>query len=256
MNPAICGHPANRLLPFYLNGSLDGAEQESVRDHVDRCERCTHEIGALSEVAAVVRQRKLPILDAEAGEARAAADWLAPAAGWRAPARRMAVAVAILLPILTGILAYRAGASRGAAHRSAANEAAADAAPSTTAPAPVRLAAAIDLGSGPARGTSTLPRLTLASSVELVSIRFVAPVAPDIDHALELHGPSGALILSRRIELVLDPLGSATCVLPRDLFRTSGPYTLGLREEPQTGEGRLFEYHFMVERAEDAPARP
>jgi hypothetical protein len=254
MNLPICGHPANKLLPFFLNGSLEGVEAESVREHVDGCARCERDLDALSDVAAVIRHRKLPILDAGAVEGRGAA-------GWFAPAPRLAIAAAILLPILTGVLAYRAGASREAArHRDGVEAAAGEgssspAAPPAAAPAPVRVAAAIDLGGGATRGTSTVPRLILARSMDLVSIRFVTPVAPNADHTLELRDPTGASILSQRVDLVLDPLGSATFVLPSDLFVSSGRYSLVVREEAGTGPGRSFEYQFLVERAADDPAR-
>ena len=66
-----CDHPANAFLAWYVNGSLEGEEECSVREHIDGCETCSSEIEFLSAVARTVRERKTPA---------ARAVWIRPAA--------------------------------------------------------------------------------------------------------------------------------------------------------------------------------
>lgn len=47
-------HP-DELLPWYANGSLDGAERQQVEAHLAACERCRHELEVLKALREQVR---------------------------------------------------------------------------------------------------------------------------------------------------------------------------------------------------------
>src|SRR4249920_790322 len=53
-----CNHPANELLPWYLNGSLDSAESGQVRVHLDHCLICAEELSELASVSAHLEARR------------------------------------------------------------------------------------------------------------------------------------------------------------------------------------------------------
>jgi hypothetical protein len=237
MKRTDCVHPANRLLPFYLNGSLEGDEQISVREHVGGCERCALELDTLSDLAAGMRGRRLPILDA-AAERRPWGRW-----------HSLAAAAAIALPLLAVVFLARPRPVRSSAPPVTA--------PSASAPqpaaGPIRVAAMLDLGGGPTRDAAAAARLVLRAEDEAVTIRFAPPIgAPGASSTLALRSASGKESSPERVRLSPDPLGRVTAVFPAALFSETGGYALLLREDAGEGAVRLYEFPFQVERAADA----
>ena len=157
MTQPVCHDPANALLPWHLNGTLEGDEAAAVRAHLETCAVCTSELVDLAEIAAGAR----------AGMSRF---------GLR---RWWPAAAALLLPIALGVVwsASRFGA------RSPGVE-----------PAPLQPIARLDLGAGPVRGAGAVPRLVLPASTERVALSLVLPVVPEGPTRIQLESTSGKVL--------------------------------------------------------------
>lgn len=101
--------PICRLLPWYINGSLAGAERERVRAHLEGCPLCREEAAALMEFSARLAQCPLPKLSAQASFARLQARLEKPRPtlidrfrwAWQGtPAYRLAIALALALTVV------------------------------------------------------------------------------------------------------------------------------------------------------------
>jgi anti-sigma factor RsiW len=115
------------LLPWYINGTLEGDERQGVERHVERCPLCRGEVQAGQVLAAAVREAaELPLapgrnlerlmaqLDAEApARARAAGWWSSTPRPARWALGLQAAALALLVVGLTATLG-RPGAGPGA----------------------------------------------------------------------------------------------------------------------------------------------
>ncbi|HZI93340.1 MAG TPA: zf-HC2 domain-containing protein, partial [Patescibacteria group bacterium] len=66
--PDECHHPANGLLPWYAKGTLQGAELEWVKDHVESCDSCSYEFESLT--APAVNEPEQPRTPAPANPSR------------------------------------------------------------------------------------------------------------------------------------------------------------------------------------------
>lgn len=275
MTTASCTDPANGLLPFYLNGTLSDQEEISVRRHVDECDTCSREMEVLSGVAQGIRLRAL---SAASPPERKKARW---------SVRDALLAAAILLPILIGVVLFRDRLTRasritgphvarqGDTSNQPGTGAPADAAsigatrPGGEAPdagatngqpagsegRSFQVAALLDLGGGPVRSGGDVPRLVLDPRVEVVSIRFTAPVPTKGRRALEIRDPAGSLLLRQEVSLVLDPLGAAICAVPASVLSVEGRYELILSEPEGESEEREFRYPFRVHRQSPAATK-
>jgi hypothetical protein len=51
LNGRACRDEASSLLPWYLNGTLEGAEETGVRSHLEACSIGSEELAQLAEAA-------------------------------------------------------------------------------------------------------------------------------------------------------------------------------------------------------------
>jgi len=243
-----CHHPANGLLPFHLNGSLEEGEDAEVRAHLAGCPICAAEVETLAGVAAVVRQAPFPILDG-ARSRRRPAPWLAlPAA-------------AALGALATGLVWMSAGSGvrrpapvddeRAAAAVSAADTTGRDDARDDerrAEPAPMTPAAHLDLKGGPTRAQGEAPHLLLETGMDVVVLSLILPLRPGPEDRLALADPSGRTVALSG-PLTVDSFGRATFVVPRPALATPGPYVLSLQRAHGVDPAEApLHYPFIVDR--------
>ena len=250
---AACRSSVRELLPWYLNGSLEGGEAVTVRDHLDGCADCSAELDALGEIAGLVRVHGVPI----APRPRTAA-FPAPVASLpgapRVRRRRVTFvsAVAAMLAVTAILGFFRFQALRPIAPRVASAPEPGAPAPAVVAPdleatpqqpaAPI-VVARLDLGAGPTRGDGALPVLSIPSGVGRVEISFVVPgggdrasvrIEDDARRAV-----SGWIPVSGH-----DVLGHSTVVFPASTFRHTGSYDLVLSQHEPAGSGGPEQYRY------------
>ena len=253
-SPSACKDPANELLPWYLNGSLEPEDAARVRDHLSACAICGQEIDVLSLVAREVGEHDLALLDPSepaVPPVREARD--------RARAWPVAAAVAVSLALAAWWVARSFEARRGAGGSAVSASPAERALPAgMTAhmPAPIgqapgshalEMAMAWDLTT-PRRGDA--PETAFPpppAEAAVVTLRVTAPVAPDSMFEAELRCPDGRVLTGRPGRLMLDPLARAAYALPASALRMEGRYEMVLREFPEGGsEPREYVFQFRV----------
>jgi len=217
-----CDEPANGLLPWYLNGTLDADDEARVRTHLDVCAVCADELDVLSEVA-----RGLPDLPAR--------PTLGAIGGFRGLRRApWIIAASLAVPALLGIYWAGLGFPRGSTQLR----------PAIDRPGGFGLTAVISLGPGAMRGEGSHPVLVMTPGMERVVVTFRLPVVPDTPLALELQDVNGGVLAREGLVAGWDE--QLDCAYSFSAAALSGPgaYKLVVRE---TASGRSYPYPFSVE---------
>ena len=213
-----CDDPSNLLLPWYLNGSLEAAEEEPVRAHLASCAICSQELAELSEIA-------------EPLAARATEGWARrlPAL-FRSGRLRWAVAAGVILGVL--LLAYWVRPKR--------------AAPEEFLIGPEHVVR-LDLNSGSVRNEKSLPTLALVGQVGQVDLRLGNPVNSRSTYEMELRSSQGKVLArSSKAPMKLNSLGRTTYRIEADLLYPPGEFQLVLREFDPSGAVREYPHAFRV----------
>jgi putative zinc finger protein len=210
-----CRAAARELLGFYLNGSLEQDEEETVRAHLDVCPMCSAEIDELSTVAAAI----------EAHGTGAATDH------FRTPrALGLAAAVAVLLSAMLYVSYLRHGGSR-----------------------PVEMAGTgelhVDLSVGALRGEEGVPSLTLTPAARNVIVSFIPPARAGARYRVVVLDPGGRAVIDDAPLGDLDSMGRASVVLPASKLRFPGRYQVVLQPEGSEGGAPASMYPFEVRRS-------
>lgn len=226
-DPAGCNDPSNDMIPWYLNGSLEGEERHAVAAHIENCAYCSEELDALAGVARRISALGIPGPAAESIERELRSPrWLAYVA-----------AAVLLLPAVLGVYWGYLGFPRRAARTAAETPNALE----THGPdleATVRL----DLGVGPLRGEATLPALTVPAGVRWVTVTFLVPAAPDAGGRVELHGPTGRVLAAAKALQGIETLGYT---FPATTLRDPGEYAIVFRQSGSR-ESRSYRFPFVV----------
>lgn len=221
----------NVLLPWYVNGTLEGTEEEEIREHLRDCSACAEELDVLLEVAGALNR------DSSPGE-RPVEGVPHPAGRERMPAWRRSWMP--MLPLAAALLA--AGFLTGwlASQLPPRNEA------SGTVRGFVRL---LDLGGGGSRDTAGGAPLLVSGETDALVVLLVRAPLTDALLALELRGPKGAILTQAPRDVRRDALGRIAIAVEAGLLREPGAYELLLREKATAEESRTFSYPFRVEPA-------
>lgn len=205
-------HPDSDRLFFYLNGTLGGEEQDSLRAHLAACSACDAELRELTEVTRAIEVHGIP------------ADRERPAS----PARRYAVAAAVLLPLLLGAL-YWSYVRR-------------------TQTAPVSMAEPVELalGGGPTRAVSSRPTLALTDRPADVRLSFEVPFDADGTVSVELLDTEGLVLLPARPLAAGDRGAGRSLLVPHRLLARPGDYLLVARSEAAAGRRRTYRFPFSI----------
>jgi hypothetical protein len=251
--------PANELLPWYLNGSLEPEDAARVRDHLSACAICGREIDVLSLVAREVGEHDLALLDPSEPAVPPVREARGRAGVWPVAA---ALAVLLALAAWWGVRTFDARPGGGGSAVSAPPaERALPAGRTARTPGPgqapgshtLEMAMAWDLTT-PRRGDA--PEAAFPpppAEAAVVTLRVTAPVAPDSTFEVELRCPDGSVLTGRPGRLMLDPLARAAYALPASTLRTEGRYEMVLREFPEGGSAPreyLFRFHVSPAGAE------
>jgi len=233
--PTRCDNPVNALLPWLLNGTLEGAEEAEVKDHVAGCGICSEEVAILSEIGRAV--------DASAGDVPAPAEHAGVTsrlvrAGW-------AVAAGIAFPAALGIWWALLGFPFGHSGEPRAPA-------SRMAPA-LRSGTVLNLGGGASRGEGEGASFRIPEGIDEVTILFTPPVDPDARYAVELRGPDGALLGSRDGFLTMDRMSRSALSVSAASLARPGDYVLSVRERDAAGEDRVYRYPFRLEPGTNLP---
>jgi hypothetical protein len=210
------------LLPFYLNGSLDGEEEAQVREHLETCPACGDQLDALSEIGMAIEAHGMP-------DRIVASAPVAPR--WRAVSSRALVAV-LALPAFAGIIWALLGFPTGRSVQESLIV------PATT----------LDLGYGPSRGGDEAPQVVLSGAEGIVVLSFSLPSPAGSSRSCEITGPDGGSLARSTLPSHPDPLGRYTMSLSSILFRSPGTYTLSVGAASGGDGSREFRYPFRVDR--------
>ena len=209
MTPVECRHPASGLLPWYVNGSLQGTEREWVAGHVALCETCQQECEAIARSSETIVSSRAE-----------------PARHSRLP---YVLAGVMTIPAVLGI--YCLWPKPRMAMR------------------PIqRLSPAVylDLGAGPTRSAETVQELAPHDDTGAVVISFLVPLSEHAVYSFDLEGPHGAALARNEPLGDIDELGRCTYALPAALLRAAGAYAIVVRVTESDGETRLYPYPFQV----------
>jgi predicted anti-sigma-YlaC factor YlaD len=266
-----CRSSVRDMLPWYLNGSLEGGEAVAVRDHLADCAECSAELDALGEIAGLVRVHGVPIAPRPRTAAFPAPVPSLPGAP-RIRRRRLtfvsAVAAVLAMAAILGFFRFQAlqpmpraaaDPDAGASSRDgaavppdiAAPPPGPGTAPPESAAAPM-VVAHLDLGAGPTRGEGAIPVLSIPAGAGRVEVTFVIPGGGD--RASVRIEDDARRAVSEWIPLNgHDALGHSTVVFPASAFGHAGFYDLVLsqREAGATTPGgsdprQQYRYSFRL----------
>jgi hypothetical protein len=245
---AACRSGLRDLLPWYVNGSLEGEEAGAVRAHLDGCSSCAAELDALGEIASLVRVHGVPI----APRARTA-PWPAPVAN--APPRRAwhlrlsaagTVAAVLALIALFGFFRLEPAHAPFSSGRSPGNASGASAPPPAPVPAPPpatpAIVARLDLGPGPRRGEGSVPVLHLPPGARDVEVAFSIPGGGE-DASVRIEDGTGRAITAPTPAPAHDDMGRTRLTVPAEAFARPGAYALVLSQREEEG-GAPVEYRY------------
>jgi len=247
-----CEHPSSGLLPFYLNGSLEGAEEADVRAHVDNCPACSKELDLLSLVARGLENRDLPVLD------EPAKGWKGRDFGW---SRTLAAALALPaaagiwwclsgFPGAGGVVGFPATGAHEALFRPSQSGTRTKADGRTTTPLDpaeslAEPATIWELG-GTTRASGSIPDFRLSRGAATIVVRYPVPVNPDARHRVELVGPDGSVLARQESEPILNTMARATTAFRARLFERAGEYRIVVIQSVDGEEPRRYETAFKV----------
>lgn len=228
MRRGTCRDSAHELLPWFLNGSLEGEEEASVSAHVQGCQVCSRELRELADVTSAMTGQSL----ARAQQAR------------RAPQGRLPylLAASLVLPAVLGLYWAYLGFPRG------------EATPAAVVSKPVErrdlavlhASTNVDLGPGLLRGDAPLPRLVISPDIEWVVVTLFAPAVSGSRPTLELQDADGKA-LARGQTVRSDALGRCTYAFPADTLHGSGEHAIVIMAETGPQGSTPFRYPFLVE---------
>jgi hypothetical protein len=254
---AGCRSGLRDLLPWYVNGSLEGQEAGAVREHLDACSSCTAELDALGEIASLVRVHGVPI----APRPRTA-PWPAPVPSAPPPrawhlrlssAGALAAALAVIalfgfFRLETAHLPISRGASPSAPSDATTTPAApgADGAGEAHGTTPT-IVARLDLGAGPRRGEGTLPALRLPAGAREVEVTFIVPGGGEAA-SVRIEDEQGRAISGPAPAPPHDAMGRTRLVVPAQAFDRSGAWALVLSQrEDDAGAPVEYRYPFYLQ---------
>ncbi len=234
MTSESCSDPANALLPWYLNGTLEKEEEAAVARHVAACWVCAREIDELSPIAVAIDEagsRRRLRGDEKGKPAHVGRVW-----AWAA-----SVVLIVMAGAFWTLHGFRIGnappATPSAKHTPAAN-------------ADTRgLRASLDLRSGTMRDGRGAPRLTLPRGAAWVDVQFFAPIVPQARLVVRLQGRDGHNLTEGLDLPPIDALGRCTYPIPAELVASPGDYAVVVTEEGSPA--RDYRYPFRVEAPSD-----
>ncbi|HZE88654.1 MAG TPA: zf-HC2 domain-containing protein [Verrucomicrobiae bacterium] len=230
MSRKRCDHEANAMIPWYVNGSLEGDEEAAVRRHLDGCEICTAETEVLFRIAREIGQQ----VDASFAPPSGRGAVAAPRVAWL-------IAALLLVPAGLGIW----WATLGFPGISREGVAAEVRLPRLRRDAEMRSSVVLNL---PAltRAEGSIPTLVVREGAELATITFTPPLSPEADFTIALRGPDGRILVHRDGKLIFDAMGRSTYAVPATVLEAAGDYSLVVTERPASGSERRYEYPFRI----------
>ncbi len=219
MSPRSCEHESNLLLPWYVNGSLEGAEEARVGEHLRGCAVCAAEERVLALIARGLSRQGMPPEEAAAPRSRLAKPLALAAAG---------IAVAICVYVVVRLLEGRGIVDPG--------------------PSDLTGAVVLDLGSGPPRSQGDSPRLAIEPETRLVVVKLNVPPRRGARYSLVIQGPDGRGRGRREPLTNRDAFGSFAPALPVEWFSDDGLHLLLVQEEGPEGQTRSYPFAVQVGR--------
>ena len=228
-----CGHPANELLDFHVNGSLEGDEAAMVAAHVAACAACARDLRELQSLSEAI-----------------AAHGVAPASAWRGGSR-LWIGLGTAAAVVVGIIFWAADGSQVfQLVRSGASESQVAALPPGNG-APAVVEDTLDLGSGTWRGAAAgPPRVKLAPGVSVLRLTLTHP-APGTKLRFGVRGPGDEETVTDEALPSHDAMGRVTIAVPVSRFTTSGNYEVVLKSVTPGSEAGLYTYPFEVRISSD-----
>lgn len=210
MTAKRCGSPANALLLWHVNGTLEGSEEAAVREHVASCACCAEELALLSRLDAAIEEHGLALPSAamELAAPRASLsrnEWSWP--GWLLPA-----ALAGLV-VFGGSWLWMARGLPSLPHSEAAR------------------VFEVDLDGGPTRADSSLPVLEMVRGPGSVRVHFIRPAVSAETMIVEMRAPSGLLLAPADRPECESETGRCEVAFDAERFADSGSYELLVRGE-------------------------
>ena len=201
--PAACRDAVSDLLPWYLNGTLEKGQEDTVRRHLQSCPLCRSELELLSRFSVALEEKFKN----------------EPPVGARATPRRFQLwsgAAAALVLLATGAALWRLGDSGREARQAVLVS---------------RGEAVLDLGAGPDRGTQDIPWIASPEPGQSVRLRFAPPLKAEAAYEVTIHREGGTVVYRGQPgPLRPDASGRSDLVVPGDRLSEAGNYQLVVRK--------------------------